>query len=137
SPNGWLAEGIDPKLVRVVEPHPSEKLRDLARSFGFAISAQAHRGMESDAAVVLATSPQAFSQVAGSLESILVDRYVLLSIMAGITHVRLRQALAGRLHHPSDAKPSGVGRPRCDGAGRGTGGLREVRDSVAQLLATS
>ena len=86
----WLALGLDPRKVAVVEPQPSAEVRALAKS-GLALNP----AMESrrSAAIVLAVKPQIAAEAMPEVGPRRRQRHLVVSIMAG-THAGLSGARA-------------------------------------------
>jgi pyrroline-5-carboxylate reductase len=77
---GWLARGIDPKNVSVIEPEPSKAINALARR-GLAINAERERG--GAAVIVVAVKPQIAAEALPALKARAGKSTLMLSIMAG------------------------------------------------------
>jgi pyrroline-5-carboxylate reductase len=78
---GWLARGLDPKTVNVLEPAPGPRLRTLARR-GLKLNAP---GRGKAAVIVAAVKPQDAATVMASLKPRASKSTLVLSIMAGRT----------------------------------------------------
>lgn len=86
---GWLASGIDPASIVVVEPNPSD-----AGVFATpGLTVQADPPERPAHTLVLAVKPQAMDDVLPRLVPVRDPETLVLSIAAGITMVRLAQAL--------------------------------------------
>src|ERR1700679_2838416 len=57
---GWLAQGLDPKRVVVIEPHPSDEIRALATK-GVRLN-PSHKDIGAVATLVVALKPQSFRE---------------------------------------------------------------------------
>ncbi|MGI8526327.1 MAG: pyrroline-5-carboxylate reductase [Pseudolabrys sp.] len=79
---GWLARGLDPKNVSVIEPEPTKALKAWTRR-GLAINAPRERG--SAAVIVIAVKPQNASEAFPALAARAGKSTLVLSIMAGRT----------------------------------------------------
>jgi pyrroline-5-carboxylate reductase len=88
---GWLALGLAPASVVVVEPQPAPELSALAKR-GLQINPSPQAVGEA-AAIVIAVKPQAAADVVPTLAPYLGDGTVALSIMAGRTLSFLERAL--------------------------------------------
>ncbi|MGZ8308466.1 MAG: NAD(P)-binding domain-containing protein, partial [Rhodoplanes sp.] len=92
--DGWLALGLDPRKLAVIEPQPSPE-----------VAAQAIGGLRLNpdpatvpaAAIVLAVKPQIASEVLPALAG-LSQRAVVISIMAGRTLGFLERMLGANTH---------------------------------------
>jgi pyrroline-5-carboxylate reductase len=78
---GWLARGLDPKTVNVLEPAPGPRVRTLARR-GLKLNAP---GRGKAAVIVAAVKPQDAATVMASLKPRASKSTLVLSIMAGRT----------------------------------------------------
>jgi pyrroline-5-carboxylate reductase len=89
--DGWLALGLDPQSVAVLEPQPAPEVNALATR-GLRLNPDAD-DIGKAAAIVLAVKPQVAPQVVGTLASLIGPSTVAVSIMAGRTLAFLEQAL--------------------------------------------
>lgn len=78
--NGWLARGLDPKQVAVLEPMPSTQIKALGRR-GLRLNPQGKIGEV--AAIVVAVKPQTAPDAMPGLSSLIGKSTLVLSIMAG------------------------------------------------------
>ncbi len=119
---GWLALGLDPKTVVVIEPQPTDEL-----------SSRANRGLRLNpapdavgeaAAIVVAVKPQVAPEVVPTLVPYLGAGTVVVSIMAGRTLAFPgRRAVAARRGGAGDAEHAGCDRPRHHGGGAERAGV--------------
>jgi pyrroline-5-carboxylate reductase len=79
--DGWLARGLNPKKIAIVEPQPAKILKALARR-GTALNPK--KAVEA-AAIVIAVKPQIAAQAVPPLKSYIGKSTLVLSIMAGRT----------------------------------------------------
>ncbi len=91
--DGWLALGLDPGNVVVVEPQPSPELLALAQR-GVALNPSAG-AISNIATLVLAVKPQVAADVMPSVAAMAEEGTLVLSIMAGKTLAFLAQGLPG------------------------------------------
>jgi pyrroline-5-carboxylate reductase len=91
---GWLARGLDPERVTVLEPHPSPALLTLAAGKAIALNPSLD-AIEPPELVVLAIKPQALPASAPGLAPLVGPASALVSILAGKTVADLRRALPG------------------------------------------
>jgi pyrroline-5-carboxylate reductase len=89
---GWLARGLPPRKIVVVEPQPSKAIKALARR-GLRINPT--RGIGDVAAMVLAVKPQTAPEALPPVAALVQSRTVVVSIMAGRTLAFLEKNLAG------------------------------------------
>lgn len=88
---GWLARGLDPARVTVIEPQPSAEVEELARRGLRLNPAEVVRGPD---AAVIAVKPQTAAEIMPWLSTIVGPSTLVLSIMAGKTLAFLNEALA-------------------------------------------
>ena len=81
--SGWLAQGLDPKRVVVIEPHATDEIRALAAN-GVRLNPPP-RDVGQVAALVVALKPQAFREAGPSLKPFAGPTTLVVSIMAGTT----------------------------------------------------
>ena len=84
---GWLRAGLDPALLQVVEPHPSEELQTLVS--GILPSASAYEG-PAPAVTILAIKPQMMADVLPEAGALFSPDTMVLSVAAGTTIERLQ-----------------------------------------------
>jgi pyrroline-5-carboxylate reductase len=106
--SGWLAQGLEPKRLAVIEPQPSEEIRaPLAKGVRLNPSPQ----QTGPAAVfVVALKPQAFREAGPSLKPHLDATTLVVSIMAGMTIASLNEVLGGRVVRAMPNTPAAIGR---------------------------
>jgi pyrroline-5-carboxylate reductase len=106
--SGWLAQGLDPRRVAVIEPHPSEEIRaHLANGARLNPSPQE---AEAVTAFVVALKPQAFREVGPALKPYVDAATLVVSIMAGTTIVSLADILSGHVVRAMPNTPAAIGR---------------------------
>jgi pyrroline-5-carboxylate reductase len=106
--SGWLAQGLDPTRVAVIEPHPSEDIRAyLARGVRLNPSPQ---DSGTAAAFVVALKPQAFREVGPALKPYVDATTLVVSIMAGTTIASLAEILGGHVVRAMPNTPAAIGR---------------------------
>jgi pyrroline-5-carboxylate reductase len=81
--DGWLALGLDPKKVAVVEPQPAPEIAALAAQ-GVRINPPSARVMDASF-LVMAVKPQVAADVASSAKSFVTIGTTVISVMAGKT----------------------------------------------------
>ena len=87
---GWLARGLNPKKVVVIDPQPSKQIKALARR-GVRINPKGEIGPA--AAMVIAVKPQVAPEIVPKLTAHVGPKTVVVSIMAGKTMAFLETAL--------------------------------------------
>jgi pyrroline-5-carboxylate reductase len=80
---GWLAEGLDPRLVRVQDPQPNPAVAELLARHG--IAAEAAVGVTEPSVLLLAVKPQVMEAVFPPLARLVGPNTVVLSVAAGRT----------------------------------------------------
>ena len=88
--DGWLARGLNPKKLVVIEPQPAKAVKALTRR-GLKLNPQGKAAAAS--AVVIAVKPQTAPEALPPLAAYVGKTTVVLSIMAGRTLQFLRQSL--------------------------------------------
>ncbi len=81
---GWLAKGMDPRGLAIVDPHVSDEIAALAGEVGFAANPDL-AGRAPPAVLVLAVKPQMLAAAASALSALRLGDALVLSIMAGKT----------------------------------------------------
>jgi pyrroline-5-carboxylate reductase len=91
--DGWLALGLDPGRVAVMEPQPSPKLAALMAR-GLDLNPAARR-VKDPAVIVIAVKPQAAAEVLPGIAAFVCPSTLIVSIMAGQTLKSIEQPLPG------------------------------------------
>lgn len=120
---GWLAGGLSPEAVRILDPHLSEAARAGWRAHGITDGPP----QIPPEVLVLAVKPQGLAEAAPGLAAFTGKETLVVSILAGKTLASLRAALpdAGAIVRAMPNLPAAIGR----GA---TGAAGEARVSSAQ-----
>jgi len=105
---GWLAQGLDPKRVVVIEPHPSAEIGALAGQ-GIRLNPSAKEVGEVDTLVV-AVKPQSFREAGAALKSFVGPSTLVVSIMAGTTIASLDAVCGGSVVRAMPNTPAAIGR---------------------------
>jgi pyrroline-5-carboxylate reductase len=105
---GWLAGGLDPKRVVVIEPHPSPEIGALAAQ-GIRINPTAKDAGEVDTLVV-AVKPQSFREAGATLKPFTGPSTLVVSIMAGTTIAVLEAVCGGSVVRAMPNTPAAIGR---------------------------
>ena len=92
--SGWLAQGLDSRRVAVIEPHPSQEIRDLLAS-GVRLNPSA-KDAGQIATFVVALKPQAFREAGPGLKPYIGAQTLVVSIMAGMTIGAIAEVLVGK-----------------------------------------
>jgi pyrroline-5-carboxylate reductase len=108
--DGWLALGLDPKRVVVIDPQPAPEIRALTER-GVRINPAAGT-VGTAAAIVIAVKPQVAPEVVPTLKLYVGPATVAVSIMAGRTLDFVEQALpaAAALVRAMPNTPAAIGR---------------------------
>jgi pyrroline-5-carboxylate reductase len=103
---GWLAGGLDPKRVVVLEPFPSDDIKALA--------AKGVRLNPKDAGtadtLVVAVKPQMFREAGPALKQLVGPNTLVVSIMAGTNIAALEQVCGGMVVRAMPNTPAAIGR---------------------------
>jgi pyrroline-5-carboxylate reductase len=103
---GWLAGGLDPKQVVVIEPMPSAEIA--------ALVARGVRLNPGDAAavetLVVAVKPQSFRDAGALLKPLVNPTTLVVSIMAGTTIASLNEVCGGAVVRAMPNTPAAIGR---------------------------
>jgi pyrroline-5-carboxylate reductase len=105
---GWIAQGLDPARVAVIEPHPSDEIRALAAK-GVRLN-PASGDIGAVAALVVAVKPQMFQEAAAALRKWAQPSTLVVSIMAGTTIAALSAACGGSVVRAMPNTPAAIGR---------------------------
>jgi pyrroline-5-carboxylate reductase len=106
--SGWLAQGLDPKRVVVIEPHPSDEARGFAAK-GVKLNPAAKDIGPVDVLVV-AVKPQMFREAGPQLKSLVGTKTLIVSIMAGTTLAVLKDICGGVAVRAMPNTPAAIGR---------------------------
>ncbi len=105
---GWLAQGLDPRRVVVIEPHPSAEIGALAAK-GVRLNPSAQQVGTVDTLVV-AVKPQSFREAGATLQPFVGTSTLVVSIMAGTTIAALEQICGGSVVRAMPNTPAAIGR---------------------------
>ncbi|MGJ5007019.1 pyrroline-5-carboxylate reductase [Bradyrhizobium oligotrophicum] len=103
---GWLAGGLDPKRVVIIEPMPSAEITALVAK-GVRLNPASSAPAE---VVIVAVKPQMFPDAGPALKPWVGDATLVLSIMAGITIAGLQQTIGGAVVRAMPNTPAAIGR---------------------------
>ncbi|NEU13529.1 pyrroline-5-carboxylate reductase [Methylobacterium sp. BTF04] len=90
--SGWLAAGLDPARTTVIDPQTSDAMRALCAERGIALNPPS---APTGDALVLAMKPQGLDAAAPMLASLVGEKTLVVSILAGKTIANLRARLPG------------------------------------------
>lgn len=111
---GWLAAGLDPKNMTVIDPKPAADLEALASKHAFALNPDRDHVPAAEV-VVLAIKPQMLDEAAPQLRPLIGAQTLIVSVLAGKTigdlETRLPQAgAASAIVRAMPNLPASVGR---------------------------
>jgi pyrroline-5-carboxylate reductase len=106
--SGWLAQGLDPKRVVVIEPHPSDDISALTAK-GMALNPSPQQ-IGAVATLVIALKPQTFREAGAMLQSFVGPSTLVVSIMAGTTIASITEACGGMVVRAMPNTPAAIGR---------------------------
>lgn len=106
--SGWLAQGLDPKRVVVIEPHPSDETHGFAAR-GVKLN-PATKDIGAADVLVVALKPQIFREAGSQLKSLVSNKTLVVSIMAGMTLAALKEICSGVAVRAMPNTPAAIGR---------------------------
>jgi pyrroline-5-carboxylate reductase len=106
--SGWLARGLEPRSVSVIEPSPSADIRALPTRGVRLNPSPADIGTV--AALVVALKPQSFREAGPSLKPFAGSSTLVVSIMAGMTIASVEQVCGGSVVRAMPNTPAAIGR---------------------------
>jgi pyrroline-5-carboxylate reductase len=105
---GWLAGGLDPKKVVVIEPDPSAPIAALTAK-GVRLN-PASKDVGSIGTLVVALKPQMFGDAGGTLKPFVGPTTLVVSIMAGTTIASIAELCGGSVVRAMPNTPAAIGR---------------------------
>ena len=105
---GWLAQGLDPTRVVIIDPYVSDDIRALGANRLRINPAPSGIGMAD--ALVLAVKPQMFHDAAATLKAFVQPPTLVVSIMAGTTRAAIAGACGGNVVRAMPNTPAAIGR---------------------------
>ncbi|GIQ72532.1 pyrroline-5-carboxylate reductase [Bradyrhizobium sp. RD5-C2] len=105
---GWLAQGLSPKHVAVIDPHLSPEISALAAK-GVRLNPQA-TDLGTVDALVVAVKPQSFRDAGAALKALVGPSTLVVSIMAGTTISALEEVVGGAVVRAMPNTPAAIGR---------------------------
>lgn len=103
---GWLAQGLDPSRVVVIEPSPSPDIGALVAK-GITLNPAAARAADT---LVVAVKPQMFREAGARLKSVVGNTTLVVSIMAGTTIAVLQEVCGSAVVRAMPNTPAAIGR---------------------------
>ena len=127
---GWLAGGLAPAAIRVLDPNLDAETATFCRQRGVSVEAPA----SAPEALVLAIKPQTFAAAPGAWARLAGPETLVVSILAGTTLANLRTGLpdTGAIVRAMPNLPAAVGLAASGVAAEAS--LSEERRAVAQAL---
>jgi pyrroline-5-carboxylate reductase len=104
--SGWLAGGLQPNRVVVIEPHPSEEIQALAAT-GIRLNPPASGAVE---ALVVAVKPQSFREAGAALKPLIGPAALVVSIMAGMPIATIAEICGGAVVRAMPNTAAAIGR---------------------------
>ena len=105
---GWLARGLAPAQVAVIEPHPSAEILALAAK-GIRLNPSA-KDLGTAATLVVALKPQMFREAGPGLKPFVASSALVVSIMAGTTIASIARVYGGSVVRAMPNTPAAIGR---------------------------
>ncbi|WP_155262555.1 MULTISPECIES: pyrroline-5-carboxylate reductase [Bradyrhizobium] len=105
---GWLAQGLAPERVAVIDPHLSPEISALAAK-GVRLNPQA-KDLGTVDTLVVAVKPQSFRDAGAALKSFVGPSTLVVSIMAGTTMSALEEVVGGAVVRAMPNTPAAIGR---------------------------
>ncbi|MDE2379177.1 pyrroline-5-carboxylate reductase [Bradyrhizobium sp.] len=105
---GWLAGGLDPRRVAVIEPHLAPEIGALAEK-GVVLNPDA-KAAGSIETLVVAVKPQSFREAGAALKPFVSATTSVVSIMAGTTIAALQEVCGGAVVRAMPNTPAAIGR---------------------------
>ena len=106
--SGWLARGLDPKRVGVIEPDPSAEIKALSAKGVRLNPSPADVGAV--ATLVVALKPQTFRDAGATLKSFTGSSTLVVSIMDGMTIASVSENCGGSVVRAMPNTPASIGR---------------------------
>jgi pyrroline-5-carboxylate reductase len=106
--SGWLARGLDPRIVGVIEPHPSDEISALAAK-GVRLN-PTPKEVGAVASLVVALKPQMFREAGPMLQRYAGSSTLVVSIMAGTTIASLEESCGSSVVRAMPNTPAAIGR---------------------------
>jgi pyrroline-5-carboxylate reductase len=106
--SGWLAGGLDPTRVVVIEPTPSDDIRALIAK-GVRLNPPA-KDAGSAATLVVALKPQMFREAGAMLKPLAGPATLVVSIMAGTPIASIAEVCGGMVVRAMPNTPAAIGR---------------------------
>ena len=86
---GWINGGVSPSDVIIVDPKPSAAAQSVIEQGAVYVTALTEESGQDIDTVLLAIKPQMFDALAPDIAKVLPQKACIISILAGITHMRM------------------------------------------------
>ena len=106
--SGWLAQGLDPRHLGVIEPQPSHEIRALVTK-GVRLN-PSQQDFGAAATLVVALKPQMFREAGPALKAFVAPSTLVVSIMAGTTIASIAEVCGGSVVRAMPNTPAAIGR---------------------------
>ncbi|MCB1413904.1 MAG: pyrroline-5-carboxylate reductase [Xanthobacteraceae bacterium] len=106
--SGWLAQGVAPSSIAIVDPVPSDEIKALTAR-GVRLNA-APSEIGDVAVLVLAVKPQMFREAGPQLHPLVKPSTLVVSIMAGMPAATLKEVCGGTVVRTMPNTPAAIGR---------------------------
>jgi pyrroline-5-carboxylate reductase len=132
--SGWLARGLDPARVVVIEPQPSTEISALAAK-GVRLN-PSPKDIGAVVTLVVAVKPQSFPEAGPVLKSYTAPSTLVVSIMAGITIASIAEVCGGSAVRAMPNTPAAIGRgiTVAVAAGNVSAAQRAVADALLRAI---
>lgn len=106
--SGWLAQGLDPTRVVIIEPYPSDETHEfVAKGARLNPSTEDLGPVET---LVVAVKPQMFREAGSQFKAMTTDSTLVVSIMAGTPLPTLKNVCGGVVVRAMPNTPAAIGR---------------------------
>lgn len=126
--SGWIAQGVDPANIAVIEPSPSDDVRGFEK-MGVRLNPKT---VGNTAVLIVAVKPQIFPDAAPELKTCVASSTLVISIMAGLPIATIAAACGGKIVRAMPNIPAAIGRGMtvAVAAGDVTPEQREIADAL-------
>ena len=104
---GWIAGGLQPGRVAVIEPHPADQILALAEK---GIRLNPPPGRTGAVTLVIAVKPQSFREAGAALKPLIGAGTLVVSIMAGMPIAAISQVCGGAVVRAMPNTAAAIGR---------------------------
>jgi pyrroline-5-carboxylate reductase len=106
--SGWLAQGLNARILGVIEPHPSDEISALVTK-GVRLN-PTPKQIGAAATLVVALKPQMFGEAGPDLKRYAGSSTLVVSIMAGTTIASITEVCGGSVVRAMPNTPAAIGR---------------------------